>query len=85
MMSIFSVLVNSMMKLVKCSVLTSMNSMLAPTLLRQGGVLAGEFELFDDVGHLFAGYQVVFSALVFLVMVAEDEEGGAFEEYCLTA
>ena len=33
MMRMFSVLVNSMMKLVKCSVLTSMYSMFAPTLL----------------------------------------------------
>lgn len=32
-MSIFSVLVNSMMKLVKWSVLTSIYSILAPTLL----------------------------------------------------
>ena len=37
MMRMFSVLVNSIMKLVKCSVLTSMCSMLAPTLLSKRG------------------------------------------------
>jgi hypothetical protein len=48
----------------------------------EGGVLAGEFELLDDVGDLFAGDEVLLAALV---VVAEDEEGGAFEEDGLAA
>lgn len=45
-------------------------------------VLAGEFELLDDVGHFLAGYQVLLAAFV---VVAEDEEGRSLEKDGFTA